>query len=148
MEKYTKAQALYFFLYLILPGAWWISGRFGALHPQGHRFESYSSHHVGTLGKSFTQSCLYNEMWCPAWLAVKFDTCNNLLSSIHTLLVSILQYVRLYIKRKIYIMITISSRWPLTDLNQFGTLPFQQRTCFIKCFCYSAKNSFTSPAFS
>jgi len=42
--------------------------------------------------------------WCDALrgcLAVKFDSCNSLLSSIHTLLVNILRYVRLlYINRK------------------------------------------------
>src|SRR6218665_352557 len=41
-------------------GAWWLIGRFGAFHLRGCRFESRSSHHVGTLGKSFTSSCL----WC------------------------------------------------------------------------------------
>ena len=33
-------------------------------------------------------------------LEAKFDSCNSLLSSVHTLLVNILQCVRLYIKRK------------------------------------------------
>jgi len=37
-------------------GAWWLSGRFGALHPEGRRFQSHSSHHVGTLGMFFTRS--------------------------------------------------------------------------------------------
>src|SRR6218665_3343388 len=50
-------------------------------------FESHSSHHVGTLGKSFTHSCLYDVMWPPA---AKFDSYNSLLSSVHTLLVNIL----------------------------------------------------------
>src|SRR6218665_1050226 len=40
-------------------GAWWLSGRFDALPPEGRRFESHSSRHVGTLGKSFTRSCLW-----------------------------------------------------------------------------------------
>jgi len=35
--------------------------------------------------------------------AVKSDSCNNLLSSIHTKLVNILQYVRLNIKMKILV---------------------------------------------
>ena len=35
-------------------------------------------------------------------LAAKFDSCNSLLSSVHTLLVNILRCVRLYIKRKYY----------------------------------------------
>jgi len=39
-------------------GTWYLSGKFGALRPQGRSFESHSSLHVGTLGKSFTHSCL------------------------------------------------------------------------------------------
>ena len=38
-------------------GAWWLSGRFGALGPEGRRFESHSSRHAGTLDKSLTRSC-------------------------------------------------------------------------------------------
>ena len=38
--------------------AWWLSGEFWAVRPEGRRFESHSSRHVGTLGKSFTLSCL------------------------------------------------------------------------------------------
>ena len=39
---------------------WWLSGKFSALHSEGRRFESHSSHHVvGTLVKSFTCSCLW-----------------------------------------------------------------------------------------
>src|SRR6218665_3103351 len=37
----------------------WFSGTFGALRPEGRRFESYSMRHVGTLGISFTHSCLW-----------------------------------------------------------------------------------------
>ena len=39
-------------------GAWWLSGRFGALHLDGRKFEYQSSHHVWILDKSFTHSCL------------------------------------------------------------------------------------------
>src|SRR6218665_1938841 len=39
-------------------GVWWLIGRFVAFNPKGRRFESHSSCHVGTLGKSFTRSCL------------------------------------------------------------------------------------------
>src|SRR6218665_1681069 len=39
-------------------GHWWLSGRFGDLSPEGCRFEYHSSHHVGTLGKYLTRSCL------------------------------------------------------------------------------------------
>src|SRR6218665_414305 len=27
-------------------GAWWLSGRFGALRPEGGKFEFHSSHHI------------------------------------------------------------------------------------------------------
>ena len=37
-------------------GAWWLSGKFGAFRPEGRRLESHYSHHVGTLGKSFTSN--------------------------------------------------------------------------------------------
>jgi len=36
--------------------------------------------------------------------AVKFNSCNNLLSSVHTMLVIVLQYVRLNIKMKILLL--------------------------------------------
>src|SRR6218665_2000888 len=38
---------------------WWFSGRFGALRPEDPWFESHSIRQVGTLGKSFTLSCLW-----------------------------------------------------------------------------------------
>jgi len=43
-----------------LKKVWRLIGRFGTFRPKGHGFESHSSRHVGTLGKSFTRSCL----WC------------------------------------------------------------------------------------
>jgi len=36
---------------------WWRFGRVDAYRPKGHEFDSCSSRHVGTLGKSFTHSC-------------------------------------------------------------------------------------------
>src|SRR6218665_381169 len=45
---------------------WWLGGRICAWRPQGRRLESHSSRHVGTLGKSFTRSCLYDVVWRPA----------------------------------------------------------------------------------
>src|SRR6218665_12983 len=33
------------------------SGRFGAVRPEGRRFESHYNHHVGTLGKCFKRTC-------------------------------------------------------------------------------------------
>ena len=41
-------------------GAWWPIGRVNAFCQKGHEFDSRSSRHVGTLGKSFTHSGL----WC------------------------------------------------------------------------------------
>src|SRR6218665_1924566 len=41
-------------------GAWRLSGKVGAFRPGGRRFESHPSRPFGTLGKSFTHSCL----WC------------------------------------------------------------------------------------
>src|SRR6218665_245229 len=40
-------------------GDWWLIGRFGAFCPKDRGFESLFSRHVGTLGKSFTHSCLW-----------------------------------------------------------------------------------------
>ena len=34
---------------MLICGAWWLSGMFGALYAEGHRFESHSSRQVGTL---------------------------------------------------------------------------------------------------
>ena len=38
---------------------WRIGKRFDAFRPKGHGFDSRSSRHVGTLGKSFARSCLW-----------------------------------------------------------------------------------------
>ena len=35
----------------------------GAFGAEGRWFDSTSSRHVGTLGKSFTPNCLYDVMW-------------------------------------------------------------------------------------
>src|SRR6218665_2357893 len=39
---------------------WWRFGRVSTFRPKGHGLDSRSSRHVGTLGKSLTQSCLWN----------------------------------------------------------------------------------------
>ena len=39
--------------------AWWLIGRVDAYRPKGRVFDSRSSRHVGTLGKSFIRSCLW-----------------------------------------------------------------------------------------
>ena len=39
--------------------AWWLIGRVNAYCPNGLGFDSPSSRHVGTLGKSFARSCLW-----------------------------------------------------------------------------------------
>ena len=46
-------------LLLDMCGTWWRIGRVEAFRPEGPGFESCSSRHVGTLGKSLTQSCLW-----------------------------------------------------------------------------------------
>src|SRR6218665_2761179 len=58
-----KKSPFTFFRYLGLEnlcGVWWLIGRFDASRPKRHGFDSRSSRHVETLGKSFTRSCL----WC------------------------------------------------------------------------------------
>src|SRR6218665_1030804 len=70
-------------------GAWWLSGKFSALCPYGCRFESYSSRCVATLDKLLTLNCPVDTMGAlRGCRAVKFDSCNNLLSSVHTLTVN------------------------------------------------------------
>ena len=39
-------------------GVWWLSGKFDAFRPEGRMFEFHYSRRVGTLGKSFTRTCL------------------------------------------------------------------------------------------
>ena len=39
-------------------GEWWLNGKFDVLRLEDRRFESHSSCHVGTLGKSFTHNWL------------------------------------------------------------------------------------------
>src|SRR6218665_39270 len=43
----------------IICGTWWLIGTFVAFRPKGRGFESRSSLHVRSLGKSFTRSCLW-----------------------------------------------------------------------------------------
>ena len=44
-------------------GAWWRLGWVDSFQPEGRGFDSRSSLHVGTLGKSFTCSCLCASAW-------------------------------------------------------------------------------------
>ena len=37
----------------------WRIGRVDAFRPKSHGFDSRSNRHVGTMGKSFTHSCLW-----------------------------------------------------------------------------------------
>src|SRR6218665_2987965 len=39
--------------------SWWLIGRFNAFRPKDRGFDSRSSRHLGTFGKSFTHSCLW-----------------------------------------------------------------------------------------
>ena len=43
---------------IVICGMWWRFGRVDAFRTKGHGFNSRSSCHVRTLGKSFTHSCL------------------------------------------------------------------------------------------
>jgi len=57
-----------------------VVGAFGA---EGRWFDSTSSRHVGTLGKSFTRNCLYDVMWrSVAALRLKFDSCYGKLGKV------------------------------------------------------------------
>jgi len=42
---------------------WWRLGWDDDFQPEGREFDSRSSRHVGTLGKSFTYSCLCASAW-------------------------------------------------------------------------------------
>jgi len=44
-------------------GTWWRLGWVDNFQPEGRGFDSCSSRHVGTLGKSFTYSCLCASAW-------------------------------------------------------------------------------------
>src|SRR6218665_1870823 len=56
----TFHASIHLFIYpLHTCEAWWLIGRFDTFRPNGCGFESRSSRHVGTLGKSFTRSCLW-----------------------------------------------------------------------------------------
>ena len=56
IHKKTSFENLYDTEYLYSE-AWWPIGIFGAYRPKGCGFESCSTHHIGTLGKSLTHSC-------------------------------------------------------------------------------------------
>src|SRR6218665_1606789 len=69
-------------------------------------YDTYSAYiELFIFGKSPSPvtACMTDVAPCGC-LAAKFDSCNSLLSSVHTLLVNILRCVRLYIKRKYYIL--------------------------------------------
>ena len=57
----------------------------------------------------------------PAWQpCVKFDSCNNLLSCIHTFLVNILRYIRLYVETKILLLILGSDNYNMQMLTSWS----------------------------
>jgi len=79
-----------------------VVGAFGA---EGSWFDSTSSCHVDTLGKSFSRrlvvvACIYDVMWRPV-AALRLNS-TPVIAYYHTLLVNILWCVRLYMKRKYY----------------------------------------------
>ena len=49
----------YFTRPIIHRGTWWRIGWVDIFQPEGRGFESRSSRHVGTLGKSLTRICLW-----------------------------------------------------------------------------------------
>ena len=62
---------------MIITGAWWLSGRIGALRPEGRRFESRSGHHVGTLRKFLAHNALhYNKHLRRRGVKVHFCACH------------------------------------------------------------------------
>ena len=68
-----------------LGGAWWLIGRFDTFCSKGRGFESCSSCHVGTLGKSFTRNLFWRfgvKLWhsiCAVlerlWVVVDLKRC-------------------------------------------------------------------------
>jgi len=79
---------------------------------------------------------MYNMMGalrgCPA---VKFDSCNNLLSSVHTILVIILQYVRLNIKNENTIIIIIIIVIIITRMHQSQNVSESLIRLNMLCYC-------------
>ena len=59
-KEYSIEQVRCSFTYQYYHGTWWRIGNVDTCRPEGRGFESRSSRHVGTLGKSLTRSCL----WC------------------------------------------------------------------------------------
>ena len=56
---YVMFMLYYVYILLYYVGHVWHISRVDAFRPKGHGFDSRSSRHVGTLGKSFTHSCLW-----------------------------------------------------------------------------------------
>ena len=52
-------HVMYLIEFVRLVGHGWHIGGVDTFRPKGHGFDSCSSRHVGTLGKSFTHSCLW-----------------------------------------------------------------------------------------
>src|SRR6218665_3614355 len=49
-------EYIHAYMYACMYEAWWLISRFDEFRSKGSRFESRSSRHVRTLGKSFTRS--------------------------------------------------------------------------------------------
>ena len=54
---YFKLLFVYMFKYLNYVGRWWLIGKVDAFRPKGHGFDTRTSRHVGTMGRSFIHSC-------------------------------------------------------------------------------------------
>ena len=87
MLSYSKA---YSSLTTPASGAGWLSGKFGAFCLEGQRLESHSSRHLFYGPWASPSLAVEWVTWRTALrgcLAVKFDSCNNLLSPVHTMFV-------------------------------------------------------------
>src|SRR6218665_1689166 len=59
VQYFITELAISPYVFLHNTGRVWRTGRVDAFRPKGHGFDSRFSHHVVTLGKSFTHSCLW-----------------------------------------------------------------------------------------
>ena len=96
-----------------------IVGAFGA---EGRWFDSTSSRHASP---SPVIACMTDVAPCGC-LAAKFDSCNSLLSSVHTLLVNILRCVRLLLfNENIIVNVHFHMCSLRLDISPFSTLANQ-----------------------
>ena len=107
---------------------------FGAFCLEGHRFESHSSHHVGTLGKSFTRTCMWRfgvltptQYQCSSWEC--FWKAHAMRSAIE-----INKYNTIYICFKVYS--SGASRTGRTSILLIALDGWACDICVVICYCY------------